>query len=529
MTARLADWLEAPAGWAAIAGALALVFALFVAPLLLGPHLYVAVMPHDTLSMADIGYRMARGQVPGRDFHSAFGVVFQWQMGAAWRLTGTAAGALKAATALFFAALAAFGAYVARTRLSNLTALAFLPTAVLLGCTPFASADEVISGVTYAMLYNREAWVVLLLALMFWLEPRRPVRAWAEAAALGLLVAACLYFKLSYGGMALAFLGLLALCRPAGRGVALGALGVTAAFVLALEAIYGLGFNAAYLADVALVARSGGGRIAHILVNLYLARGELIGACLFAPLFAFALRRRVLAVDLLFLAFCAAAGLLIVWQNAQVNGLATLWAGVFALLDRPREPAGPGRTDPALVLPAGLVYAGYGALALAPVLVAAAQADIGAFRAPPPLLASVPAFAQIRFAAPPEVKRLHLTGLVYGDDYARAVNDGLALLAACPAGRPLAVFDMFDPFTEAQARAPNHGWSWRHFGHAFSLAHHPQAEPEFRGVDCIMIPATPANPDTTAALMTLYRPYLDAHFAAERRSSGWTLRLRTAP
>jgi hypothetical protein len=477
--------------------------------------------------MADIGYRMASGQVPGRDFHSAFGVMFQWQMGLAWRMTGTSAGTLRASVALSFLAFAGFAAYVARTRLSNLSAVAALIAVVVMGCVPFAQATPYVGGATYAMAYNREAWALLLLALLHWLAPRRAVRPLAEAVSLGLLVAGCIYFKLSYGGLGLLFLAAWALRRPDRRAAAAGALVVVALFAGLLELIYRPGFNLAYLTDVAVVARSGGDRLVHILVNLYIARAELIAACIFAPLLALGFRRPPSRSDLLFVLFCAGAGLLIIWQNAQVEGMATLWAAVIVLLDRPADVA-KNRAAPGTAV-AALGYGAFAALTLAPILLAAGQADLGAWGLGPGKRSTLPAFAGVRFGDPDQDLRPRSAGMVYGDEYARNVADGLRLLAACPPGRAETVMDLFDPFAQAQHRPPSTGWSWRHFGHAFSMTSHPEAQTEFRGVDCVMIPSHPTNPDTTAALMTLYGPYLDAHFGRAKRSQSWTLRLRTAP
>jgi hypothetical protein len=525
--ARLAEWLDRPADWTAICGTLATVFILFVAPILAAPSLFIGAMPHDSLSMADIGYRMASGQIPGRDFHSAFGVMFQWQMGLAWLMTGATAGTLRASVALSFLAFAVFAAYVARTRLSNLSTIAALTAVVVMGCVPYAQATQYVGGATYAMAYNREAWVLLLLVLLYWPAPRRAVAPLAEAVSLGLLVAGCVYFKLSYGGLGLLFLAAWALRRPGSRTAAAGALIVLALFAGLLELIYGPGFNLAYLADVAAVAGSGGDRLVHILANLYISRAELIAACIFAPLLALGFRRPPSRSDLLFVLFCAGAGLLVIWQNAQVEGMATLWAAVVVLLDRPADVA-MGRVAPGTAV-AALGYCAFAALTLAPILLAAGQADLGAWGLGLGKRSSLPAFAGVRFGDPDPDLRPRNAGIVYGDEYDHAVADGLRLLADCPAGKAETVMDLFDPFAQAQHRPPSTGWSWRHFGHAFSMTSHPRAQTEFRSVDCIMIPSHPTNPDTTAALMTLYGPYLDAHFGRAKRSQEWTLRLRTAP
>nr|QQZ51570.1 hypothetical protein JKL49_11605 [Phenylobacterium glaciei] len=83
-------------------------------------------------------YRLSTGlgQVPGRDFHSAFGVFFQLQMAAAYSLGQTVSQTLEIATLLFFGVVAGIMAYVARSRLSNLSALVVSFAILLLGCAP---------------------------------------------------------------------------------------------------------------------------------------------------------------------------------------------------------------------------------------------------------------------------------------------------------------------------------------------------------------------------------------------------------
>ena len=225
---RRSRWAVARASWLTICCAI-LIAGLAVPGLMLAtPGAYVGTMPHDSLSMVDIGYRMATGQIPGRDFHSAFGIIFQAQMGLAYQLGHTVAATLEWATVLFFVASAACAAYVARTRLSNLGAISLIAAVIMIGGAPFARADQNLAGATFAMLYNREGWALLLLLFLFWLTPRRPVTPWGDGLILGLLTASALYLKISYGGVALLFCMLLALLRPAARASLVIAAGVAA-------------------------------------------------------------------------------------------------------------------------------------------------------------------------------------------------------------------------------------------------------------------------------------------------------------
>ncbi len=524
--ARLDRWVHAPADWLTIGGAWAAAALVVLAPLFLLPGLYLSAMPHDSLSMADIGYRMAAGQTPGRDFHSAFGVLFQAQMGLGMRLGGTVAGCLKIATAAFVLVAGGFAAYVARRRLSNLGAAAAVFSLMLLGAAPYARADAAISGVTFAMIYNREAWSVLTIAALFWLSPRRGPRPRLDAAVLGLLVAACLYMKVSYGGLALIFAAAWLMARER----RLDAAGVLASVLLAcaaaVEVIFGPGFNLAYLRDILLVAAAGGGRIAHIVFTLLDARYELVVVCVFVPLILAAtgvFRRDTY----LFALATAGAAVLVVWQNAQVEGLVLLWAGLAAMLEPqladPVDAGSPSR--PPFARLATVIYAAWTALVVGPSAVAMLLYMYGAASVPAQDPA-IPMIADVRFQ--PGKPQARTPGVIDGDLYAAALSDGVGLLAACPAGAKVYTLDLFEPFTMLTRRPPNAAWTWHDPGHSFTDRVHPTAAAELGDVGCVMIPRQPIKPASTRGLLSLYGPYIDANFPAVRTSADWTLRMRAA-
>jgi hypothetical protein len=523
---RLSTWAADRASWRTIGWTILATGAAVPGMMLATPGAYFGSMPHDSLSMVDIGYRMASGQIPGRDFHSAFGIMFQVQMGLAYQLGHTVSATLEWATTLFFIASAACVAYVARTRLSNLGALGVILAVIMIGGAPFARADQNLAGATFAMLYNREGWALLLLLFLFWLTPRRPVAPWAEGLMMGLLTGASLYLKVSYGGVALLFCALLALLRPTARAPLVIAAGCVALLACGLELMWGPGFNLGYLADIIAVARSGGSRAAHIAVNLFDARHELAFALVMAPLIAWRPKPPALA-DMVFVVFCGVASLLIVWQNAQVQGLYLLWAALAALLE-PRlaeDERVPGAPPP---WHAGVVYAAWAVLSLSPNALTLIEYAFGAASTPPAAPGVAP-ISDLRFGAPHKARRTRGNDAVYGDEYARSLVDGVRLLQACPTRSGVYTVDLFEPFSLLTGRPPNHAWTWHDPGHSFNRAVHPAAAAEFSGVDCVMVPKAPNKPDSTQELLAIYGPYIGATFPRVLESADWTLRMRASP
>ncbi|MBR7619212.1 hypothetical protein JKL49_07400 [Phenylobacterium sp. 20VBR1] len=518
---RLARWAGAQAGWPAIGLGVGAAAVLVLGALFITPGAYLAAMPHDSLSMVDIGYRLASGQVPGRDFHSAFGVFFQLQMAAAYSLGQTVSQTLEIATLLFFGVVAGIMAYVARSRLSNLSALVVSFAILLLGCAPYAKADHNLAGATFAMLYNREGWALLTAAALFWITPRRAVSPLVEGVLLGLLTAACIYLKLSYGGIAVLFCGVWGLRKPgAWPSIAVAAI-VAALAAATLELSYGWGFNLAYLRDVAFIASASGGRIGHILLNVFDARYELAFVAALAPLIMWR-RWRDKLDDYIFVLFVAGASLLIVWQNAQVEGLILLWAALVAVI----EPELRAPTDlKSSTWKAVAIYVVWSITSLTPSALVLVQYGAGSI-ALPPLTADIPAAADLRFTTPREDERIRGVGAVYGDEYAEALRDGVALLKSCPQKGEVFTADLFEPFALLTDRPPNHGWTWHDLGHSFTPGVHPSAAAELGGVTCVMIPHRPNKPASTEALIALYGPYIEANFPLAYRSRDWTLRVR---
>src|SRR3954454_10527292 len=108
-----------------VAGLILAIAALCALLLALPGQTVTTVYVNDLLIFLDGAHRIASGQVPNRDFHTALGPLVYYLPGAGYRLSGTFGGAMPAAMALAVAALAPVIAYVAASRLRPAIALPF--------------------------------------------------------------------------------------------------------------------------------------------------------------------------------------------------------------------------------------------------------------------------------------------------------------------------------------------------------------------------------------------------------------------
>jgi hypothetical protein len=113
---------------------------------------------HDIFFLLDNGYRVAQGQVPHRDFSSAWGPVIYLIEAAGLKLAGLRPEGIAYANALFGMLLALWAYRVSRSTLAGIYTL-------LLIVAPFAIGWGALNY-TYAMLYNRYGYALLGIVLL---------------------------------------------------------------------------------------------------------------------------------------------------------------------------------------------------------------------------------------------------------------------------------------------------------------------------------------------------------------------------
>jgi hypothetical protein len=295
------------------------------AALLAGPGRTVTTAyVNDLFIFLDGAHRVASGQVPNRDFHTALGPLVYYIPAVGLLLSGHLGGAMPVGIAVFLLFAAPVVAHVLTSRLEPIIALPFAAFLLLIVAAPL-NLGEGVTSLSFAMFYNRLGWVLLATLLVMALPPKRPAprQLWPDALSAAILVGAMLYLKISYGLVGLAFLAIL-LTAPAQRAIAALSLAITAAAILVVEAVWGS--SAAHLADIALAGQVSGGL--RSLEDLTAALLRHLGDyALFALVAGLAVRRTRSMRDVVVYAFCAASGLALLLQNSQPWGIVTLQAG----------------------------------------------------------------------------------------------------------------------------------------------------------------------------------------------------------
>lgn len=487
---------------------------------------------NDLFVILDGAYRVAAGQMPNQDFHTPLGPFAYYLSAAGYALSGTLGGAMPTAMALITLMLALPMAHILGSRLHPVIAIPYGLFLLLILAAPI-NLGESITSLTFAKFYNRIGWAALGVLVVMYLRPsstdrRQAILDTACATALTLLM---LYTKVSYGVVALAFLLLMLADRQQRRWSA-GALGIAILATLIIELMWQS--SLAYLADLRLAFEvSGGlrgtwGQITdHILGNLtdYVLLGLFAGLALY--------RTRSIR-DLLFYAFCAVAGFLIINHNFQAWGIIMLHGAAAvaaetilrseALRARVADhenwstAAGAKLLFLAVVLPT-IIHC------LAALSLHTAAASIRAGNAVP-----LPNLEQVRVA------NLWTWG-DYGTAaaYQDVLRDGFdALSSLDPQPGQIFVLGLGNPFSMAlNAPLARGDTPWLQWDRTLGSASHVPAETLLADVQFVMEPksagGSAAAQEAQAQLQALYGSYIAAYFDTVGETQHWKLHRRRLP
>jgi hypothetical protein len=477
---------------------------------------------NDLFVILDGAYRVAWGQVPGRDFHTALGPLAYYLPAAGYGLSGTLGGAMPTGMALITVALALPVAHVFSSRLRPVIALPFGIFLLLILAVPI-NLGEGITALSFAKFYNRIGWAALGTLLVMYLRPERP------HARQGLLDTLCataltltlLYTKLTYGVVALAFL-IFMLLDSRQRRWAAGAIGLSLIAGLAIEAIWQS--SLAHLADLRLALEVGGrlrgtwGQIAdHILGNL----ADYVLLALFAGL---ALWKTRSIRDALFYAFCAVTGFLIINQNFQSWGIITIHAAAAGAETILRF-----QTDDALGMDEQRWSVGAGAkllflaLVLPTIVHCAAALGLHTFAA---------STRSGQVIALPNLEEVRLANFwTWGEHeaatkYLAAVRDGVDTLSSLEQ-EPNGVFvlDLANPFSMIlEATPPRGDTPWLQWGRILNDSAFIPAETLLANVQIVMEPQ-----QAEESLRALYATYIAENFDLARQTEAWKIYRRSRP
>jgi hypothetical protein len=469
---------------------------------------------NDLFIFLDGAHRIASGQVPNRDFHTALGPLVYYVPVAGLLLSGHLGGAMPVGTALVIVALAPALAHILGSRLRPALALPYGAFLLLILAVPL-NLGEGINALSFGMFYNRVGWAALAALLVMYLRPERtgPRQHWHDAISAAFLVLAMLYLKITYGLVALAFLVFMLLDAGQRRWAAF-ALAITLAAGLIVEAFWKS--SASHVADLLRAGEvSGGLRGAEAVVSAVLH--HLADYVVFGILVALALWRRRSVRDVLFYGLCAVSGLLIIIQNSQPWGIITLHAGAMVaaetLMRSESSPLGNRRWSaaaPLLVLAVVLPMTVHCAMTLglhAALAMTRSGEDFG-----------LPGFSRIRL-----VKLWSPFDYEFSARYVASLREGADVLSRLDKPSHVAVLDFVNPFSAGLGLAPPRGdASWLHWGRNVDATRFMPPEQLFRDVRIVMEPTWGVN---AVPLRDLYGAYISANFELIRETAGWRVHL----
>jgi hypothetical protein len=508
-------WTESQAAVAAAVLLLASVCALL---LILPGETVVTKYVNDLFIFLDGAHRVASGQVPNRDFHAALGPLVYYVPAAGLLLSGSMGGAMTVGTALVLLAVAPAMAHILGTRMRPAVALPVAAFLLLILAVPI-NVGEGIAALSFGMFYNRIGWAALAALLIMYLRPYHAHRRQTalDTACAAFLVLLLLYTKITYGLVAVAFVGFMLLDRKQRVWAAL-ALALVVGGALIVETFWQS--SAAHFADLKLASQVSGmkGEVADL---AYAFLGNLADYVLFVLIAGLALRRTRSFRDLLFFGFCAVAGFMIVRQNFQGWGILTLHAGAAVAVEmllRSQGPLAPTRRQP-VIAASPLLLLGL----LLPTIVHCAMA-LG-------LHATLASTRSGQEFGLPKFDKLRLVNLLSPGDYEPSakylatLQDGGRALAEL-GGRPGKVFvlDFINPFSAGLGLPPARGdSSWQHWERNFDESHYVPPEQLFREVRIVMEPKWPAEEYTARGLLEVYGGYLEANFELAHETQYWKL------
>jgi hypothetical protein len=479
---------------------------------------------NDLFIFLDGVHRVSEGQVPNRDFHTALGPLVYYVPAIGYWISGHLGAAMPVGMALLVLMMATAAAHIVSSRLRPAIALPLSIFLILVAAVPL-NLGESIAGLSFGMFYNRIGWAALGLLLIMYLRPthRRRFQSLLDAFCATSLTLLMLYMKLSYGLVALGFLVLMLLDSQQRRW-ALAAFGLVLAGGLLIETIWDA--TEAHIDDLVLAGGvSGSFKSLDELVSMFLR--NLTDYTLFALFAAFALWRTRSIRDFLFYGFCAGSGFMLIMQNFQTGGIATLPAGaaVAAELLARTTPAPIGRKTPALAAGAQL-------LLLAFVLPSSLHhaATLG-------LHAALASTSQGQAVPLPKFERVRLVQLWTEDNYPafsrylESLGDGAQALSALgPEAGRVHVLDFVGPFSAGLGLAPPRGDStWHHWGRTINEHHHLPPETLFQDVRVVMEPKWPVELATAEGLRQIYAEYLSDHYDLEEETKDWKVYVLREP
>jgi len=515
--------------------------------------------PWDVFILLNEAYRMYLGQAPGAGFSNPIGPL-------AYGLTAIGmhlqqAPSLRAVVygQVIFLVIASALAWVVAWRRLPAPYAAFLTVFVAVLSVADRPLGYAPSITTYAMLYNREGWLLYTPLLLLVLVPVRGGRAWKDAVtdglALGLLLGLLFYDKITFFIAAVVAVGLGLLLGTLRRSPLLGA-----ASLAGLVAVAGLMrlllhvSTGGYISDLAQaaavqLASTRSHMLAHTLA--WISPVILLAALVIAWLVASARRDGSQKAPLARLALAAAyvvgsSALLSAGDASERSDLPALVVIplLFVLFLEPMLPrwaGGPAAGNEAAPRPRGeaLMLLAVAALLAGTTVPIAGQdalalgkaASYRGYVARPPASQAIDAGPYRDFVVPANSQWQTAYRTAYM--MPSMINDGLRLLRAnVRPGQVVYALAGTNPFSFALSLPPGGcGPVWWDLDYDFDQQHHASAQCALGDASWVIVPRMlPGQPaDTTVSLLlSIDSGYLSQHFRQVAETSDWILLRREA-
>ncbi|MBB2682628.1 hypothetical protein N2597_26705 (plasmid) [Rhizobium sophoriradicis] len=510
---RPADWIRR---LLSAEGAIIVVALTCAAMLALPGRTINAAFINDVLIFIDGAHRIAFGQVPNRDFHTALGPLVFYIPAAGYLLSGNFGAAIPLGMATVLVSFIPAMIRILGSRLAPSLAAGLGIFLLLILAAPINLGSSIWYP-SFAMFYNRIGWVALGLLLVMYLAPHSPARRndIADALAALFLLLVSFYTKVTYG---LAGIGLIAiiLSDRHQRRWGVTALLLTALAMVAIEFFWR--GTAQHIEDLRAAARvSGGHDVGSILKNI---RENFSDLTVFAAVASLALWQSRSLRDLVLCGFCIGAGVALINQNAHSWGIITLYCGAIVLSQKTAwvEPGNESRAAGRLARAAGALPL-IGILFLLPPIVhhsaaVALHTALATEKAGQSL--GLPEFDDVREVDPPggepDFIRRYLDNIVTGG----------ALLQSLPVpAERVFVLDFANPFSAGLGiRPPAGDTAWLHWNRNINERSYIPPDVLFADVKIVMVPKTGIN---SLPLQELYGQFLSANFDVVRKTSEWTI------
>ncbi|HXW13759.1 MAG TPA: hypothetical protein VEN79_04550 [Terriglobia bacterium] len=502
--------------------------------------------PWDTAALLDAGWRIVNGQVPHTDFHNPIGPLAYLLVAFGMKIAAPSTASITYGNVLLLAFLLPLAWYIASERLSWAVASILVLFAGFFLISPRPPGYG-IRGTTYAMIYNRQGYVLIsLLLLCLFLKPRGSAKRSAslEGLFVGVLLALLLYCKITYflAAAALTLLAVIIDVRPRRWFiVSAGAfVGVCAAFFV----LFHINLHS-YLLDVVAA-----GPVQSSAMRIKLLSGSLVGHAtwiymliLWLGLWTWAQgpgRPRFSTLGSWFVAgSILAAALLISSGNAAQDGGADdplYFVAAVVLLELFR------RQNADHILQSGTVarFAYTASLVLMlPIFCGtilardlASCAYVVAWDVERrPVFDASRRLHSVRlrdFYVPASTE--HSTAYWLASDHPAKINDGIDLLRRyLQKGDRVTTIAFTNPFSFALGLTPaRDGFLWWDLNFSFDRLHFPPAEDFLGDASLVMVPRLADRSrgccfETADVLLGLYGDYLRAHFHKLDSTNTWVL------